>query len=146
MYRDTQLHIVRDARPYASTTRPLKQEKSELLLIQKLYGKRKLRQHTQFHESCNQYLQQFGQFCECLVGVVACFTKHSLSATDKSAEHDDMLQGLSVSVTEAGWRDNTWALAFVKKVDQTNFSSPNLSCKSTFCFFQQQVYIHLFQF
>ena len=60
MHHDTQLHIVRDARPYASTMEPLKQEKSELLLIQKLYSERKLRQHAQFHEPSGQRLQRFG--------------------------------------------------------------------------------------
>lgn len=39
MYHDTQLHIMGDARSYASTTRPLKQETNKLLLIQKLYNK-----------------------------------------------------------------------------------------------------------
>ena len=144
MYRDTRLHIVGDARPYASTTGPSKQEKSELLLIQQLYSERKLRQHTQFHEPCGQRLQRFGRFCECLVAVGARFTKHGLSAADKSAEHDDMLRGLSVPATRAGRGGNTWDSAFVEKIGQADLSRPNLSCEGAFCFFQQRVYLQPF--
>ena len=108
MHRDTQLHIVGDARSYASTMGLSKQEKSELLLIQKLYSERKLRQHAQFHELGGKHLQRFRQFCECLVAIGVCFTKHGLSAVDKSAEHDDMLRGLSVPVTKAGRGGNAW--------------------------------------
>ena len=78
---------------------PLKQEKGEVLLIQDLYSKRKLRQLAQFHEPGGQRLQRFRRFCECLVAIGARFAKHGLSAADKFAEHDDVLRGLSVPAT-----------------------------------------------
>ena len=93
MHRDTQLHIVGDAGPCASTMGPSKQEKGELLLVQKLNSNRKLRQPARFHEPGGQRLQQFRRVCECLVAVSARFAKHGLSAADKSTKHDDVLRG-----------------------------------------------------
>ena len=137
MHRDTQ-HIVGDVRPYARTVEPLKQEKSELLLIQDLYSARKLRQHARFHEPGGQRLQRFRRFSERLIAVGASFAKHGLSAADKSAKHDDMLRKLSVPATGAGRGGNAWDTAFMKKIGQAHFPGPCLGRESTLRLFSNE--------